>query len=123
MRLFLIDNIRRIENFVVSLKDAQQVVRNGHNAVWGQLVDPPVNKSRAGLGFSLKNGESLKSKSSVNSYHDVFRSGGYLHPIGSGINVVEEDEVEQEVSNYVTHGVRVQNRVTIDAPSCIHISK
>ena len=100
-------------------------MRNGHNAVWGRLVDPPVNKNRTGLGFSSKNGkgESLKSKSSVNSYHDVFRSGGYLHPIGSGINAVEEDEAEQEVPNYVTHGVRVQNWVTIDVPSCIHVSK
>ena len=29
-----IDNIRRNENYVVSLKDARQVVRNGHNEVW-----------------------------------------------------------------------------------------
>ena len=29
-----VDNIRRNENFMVSLKDAQQVVRNGHNTVW-----------------------------------------------------------------------------------------
>ena len=110
---------------MVSLKDAQQVVRNGHNAVWGRLVDPPVNKNRIGLGFSSKNGkgESLKSNSPVNSYHDVFRGRGYLYPIGSGINAVEEDEAEQEVSNFVTHGVRVQNWVTIDVPSCIHISK
>ena len=88
-------------------------------------MDPPVNKNKSGLGFSLKNdkGESLKSKSTMKSYHDVFHSGGYLHLIGSGINVVEEDEAEQEVPNYVTHGVRVQNWVTIDVPSCIHISK
>ena len=65
----------------------------------------------------------MNSKSTVNSYPDVFRNGGYLHPFGSGINVVEEDEAEQEVSNYVTHGVRVQNWVTIDVPSCIQVSK
>ena len=59
----------------------------------------------------------------MNSYQDVFLSGGYLHPIGYGINVVEEDEAEQEVSNYVTHRVRVQKWVTIDIPSCIHVSK
>ena len=84
-----------------------------------------MNKNRTGLGFSLKigKGEGMKSKSTVNSYQDVFRSGGYLYPIGSGINVVEEDEAEQEVPNYVTHGVRVQNWVTIDVPSCIHVSK
>ena len=110
---------------MVSLKDAQQVVRSGHNAVWGQLVDPPVNKNRTGLGFSSKSGkgEGLKSQSYVNSYDDVFHSGGYLHPIGFGINVVEEDKAEQEVPNYVTHGVQVQNWVTIDVPSCIHVSK
>ena len=88
-------------------------------------MDPPVNKNRVGLGFSSRNGkgESLKPKSNINSYHDIFRSGGYLHPIGSGINDVEEDEAEQEVPNYVSHGVRVQNWVTINVPSCIHVSK
>ena len=30
-----INNIRGNENSMVSLKDAQQVVRNGHNEVWG----------------------------------------------------------------------------------------
>ena len=66
-----IDNIRRNENSMVSLKDAQQVVRKGHNEVWGRIVDPPVNKNRTGLGFSSKNikGESLKSKSTMSSYH------------------------------------------------------
>ena len=88
-------------------------------------MDPPVNKNKTGLGFSSKNGkgESLKPKSTMNSYHDVFRSGGYLHPIDYGINVVEEDKAEQEAPNYVTRGVRVQNWVTIDVPSCIHVSK
>ena len=59
----------------------------------------------------------------MSSYHDVFRSGGYFHLTDSRINVVEEDEAEQEMPNYVTHGVRVQNWVTFDVPSCIHISK
>ena len=65
----------------------------------------------------------MNSKSSVNNYHDVFRGGGYLHLIGSEINVVEKDEAEHEVSNYVTHRVRVQNWDTIDVPYCIHVSK
>ena len=72
-------------------------------------MDPPVNKNKNGLGFSSKvgKGESLKSKSTMSSYHDVFRSGGYLHPTDSDVNVIEEDEAEQEMPNYVTHGVRV----------------
>ena len=91
-----IENIIENENSMVSLKDAQQVVRNGHSTVWGRIVDPPVNKNKTFLGFSSKNGkgESLNSKSTVSSYHDVFRSGGYLHPTDSRINVVEEDEAE-----------------------------
>ena len=92
---------------MTSFKDAQQVVCNGPSKVWGQVVDPLVKKNKDGLGFSAKNGknESLKTKTNMNSYHDVFRSGGYLNPIGFGINAVEEDEAEQEVLNYVTHGL------------------
>ena len=120
-----IDNIRGNENSMASFKDAQQVVRNGHSEVWGQIVDPPVNKNRVGLGFSVKNnkGKSMKLKSAAGKYQDIFRSGGYLHPTVSRINAIVEDETEQERSNYVTHRVRVQNWMTIDVPSCIHVSK
>ena len=45
-----IDNIRGNENSIVSLKDAQQVVRNGHSNVWGQIVDPPVKKIELAWG-------------------------------------------------------------------------
>ena len=47
-----IDNIRGNENSLASFKDAHQVVRNGRSEVLGQIVDPHVNKNRAGLGFS-----------------------------------------------------------------------
>ena len=92
-------------------KDAQQVVHNGHSEVWGQIVGPPVNKNRAGSGFSVKNdkGKRMKLKSVAGKYHDIFRSGGYLHPAVSGINAIMEDEAEPEMPNYVTHKVRVQN--------------
>ena len=81
---------------MASFKYAQQVMRNGPSKVWGQIVDPPVNKNMAGLGFSMKNGkvETLKSKSTVRSYPDIFHIGGYLHPNVSGINAIEEDETE-----------------------------
>ena len=100
-------------------------MRNSPSKVWGQIVDLWVKKNKAGLGFSVKNGkvETLKSKSTVSSYQYIFHSGGYLHPTVSRINAIMEDEEEQEMSNYVTPGVRVQNWVTIDVPSCIHISK
>ena len=91
----------------------------------GQIVDPPVNKNRASLGFSVKNdkGKSMKSKTSADKYLDIFRSRGFLHPIVSGINAIMEGETNPEMPNYVTHRVRVQNWITIDAPSCIHVPK
>ena len=82
-----IDNIRGNDNYIASFKDAQQVVRNGYSEVWGQIVDPPVNKNRADLGFSMKNdkGKNMKLKSAASKYHDIFRSG---------INAIMEDEAK-----------------------------
>ena len=68
-------------------------------------MDPPVNKNRVGLGFSMQNdkGKSMKSKSSEGKYQDIFHSGGYLHPTVFGINAIVEDEGELEMPNYATH--------------------
>ena len=59
-------------------------------------MDPPVNKNRAGLGFSLKNDKvkRMKLKSAAGKYQYIFRSGGYLHPTVFGINAIVEDKVE-----------------------------
>ena len=72
-----IDYIRGNDNSMVSLKDAQQVVRNGHSEVWGRIVDPPVNKNRTGLGLSSKNDKckGMKPKFAAGRYQDIFRSG------------------------------------------------
>ena len=110
---------------MASFKDAQQDVHNGHSEVWGKIIDPPVNKNRVGLRFSVKNnkGKSMKPKAIVGKYQDIFHSGGYLHPTVSKINATVEDEAEQKIPDYVTHEVRVQNWITIDVSSCIHVSK
>ena len=104
-----IDNIRGNENSIASFKDTQQVMHNGPSKVWGKIVESPVNKNRVGLGFSMKNdkGKNMKPKSALGKYQDIFHSGGYLHPIVPRINAIVEDEAEQEMPNYVTHGVRV----------------
>ena len=88
--------------------------------MWGQFIDPPVNRNGIGLGFSMKK-EIVKPKSDLGKYQDIFHSGGYLHPTIPKINAILEGESEQQVPNYVTHGVRVQNWITIDVLSCIHI--
>ena len=100
-------------------------MHHGHSEVWGQIVDPLVNKIRYGLGFSVKNdmGKSMKLRAAAGKYQYIFFSGGYLHPTVSEINSIVEDEVEPEIPNYVMHEVRVQNWITIDGPSCIHVSK
>ena len=65
----------------------------------------------------------MKPKSALGKYQDIFHSGGYLHPTVPGINAILEGELKQEMPNYVTHGVRNLNWITIDVPSCIQISK
>ncbi|MEM5332348.1 hypothetical protein VSR34_38635, partial [Paraburkholderia sp. JHI2823] len=65
----------------------------------------------------------MKSKSALAKYQDIFHIRGYLHPTVPRINAITKGEAEQEMPNYVTHGVRVQYWITIDVPSCVHISK
>ena len=65
----------------------------------------------------------MKPKTVAGKYQDIFRSRGYLHLTVFAINATVEDEAEPKMANYVMHGVRVQNWITIDVPSCIHVSK
>ena len=91
-----VDNIIENENFMASFKDAQQVVCNDPSKVWGKIVDSLVNKNRAGLGFSSKNGkgESMKPKTTLSNYQNICHNGGYLQPTVSGINAIMGNEVE-----------------------------
>ena len=118
-----IDNIRKYEDYIDSFKDAQHVVHNGSSKAWGKIIDPPVNKNRDGLGFSVKNnkGEILKPKSAFSKYQGIFHSAGYIHPATSKINDILEDDPGKEILKFVTHGVRVHNYITVIVPSCIHI--
>ena len=91
----------------------------------GEIINPLVNKNKASMDFSAKNNkyEILKPKSVFIKYQDIFHSTGYLHPTTSKINAILEDEPGKAMPNFVTHRVRVHNWITIDVPSCIHISK
>ena len=93
-------------------------MHNGPNKLWGQIVNPHVNKNRAGLGFSLKNGkgENMNLKSALGKYQYIFHNGGYLHPTVPRINAIVEGEAEQEMLNYVAHGVKAIQEI----PSFIH---
>ena len=63
----------------------------------------------------------MRTKSALGKYQDIFHNGCYLHPIVPRINAIMDGEAEQEMPNYVTHRVRVQNWITIDVPSGIHV--
>ena len=47
-----IHNVRENENSITSFKDAQRVVHDVPSKVWGNIVNPLVNKNSVGLGFS-----------------------------------------------------------------------
>ena len=68
-----IHNIRNNEDFITSFKDVQHVVQKGPSKVWGQVINPPVNKNVTGLGFSMKN-EVVNPESALSKYQDIFHS-------------------------------------------------
>ena len=118
-----IDSVQKTEDSIASLKDAHNVVQKGLSNVWGQVIEPKVNKNGFGLGFSTKiRREMLKSGPVTVKYPDVFRSAGYLDPTVPGVNAIVEDGPEQEMPNFVTHGTKVCNWTAIDIPTCIHVS-
>jgi hypothetical protein len=105
------------------LKDACNVVQKGYSNVWGQVIEPKVNKNGFGLGFSTKiRREMLKSGPVAAKYLNVFRSAGYLDPTVPRVNAIVEDGPEQEMPNFVTRGAGVCNWTAIDIPTCIHVS-
>lgn len=116
-----IDGVQRSENSIASLKDAHNVVQKGPSNVWGQVIEPKLNKNGCGLGFSMNlRREVLKSGPVAAKYPNVFRSVVYLDPI---VNAIVEDGPEQEMPDFVTHGTRVCTWTVVDIPTCIHVSK
>ena len=98
--------MRKNEDFITLFEDVQQVVQKGPSNVWGQVINPLVNRNGTGFGFSMKK-EVVKLKSALSKYQDIFHSAWYLYSTTLRINVILEDETEQEMLNFVTHGVRV----------------
>ncbi|GAU51349.1 hypothetical protein TSUD_412970 [Trifolium subterraneum] len=71
---------------ISSLRDAQEVVRNGLFTGWGRVVTLPENKHREGLGFSLS---SARLNVIIKPIEDTFYSAGFIRPEASAI--IEDD--------------------------------
>ncbi|XP_058770183.1 uncharacterized protein LOC131643835 [Vicia villosa] len=108
---------------ISSLKDARQVVQDGSAVGWGQVLSPPDNKFREGLGFSPTSARYSKQDTVTRPMQEIFHSGGFDHPTPPEVDAVIENDSEEDSSSFVVRGVACQNWSVVDVPSVVHISK
>jgi hypothetical protein len=94
------------------LKDAQRVVQEGRAPQWGQVLQLPENKNKAGLGFT----PAARSSVAREPFEDIFRSAGF-------INAIIEDKGDEAPQSYVTPGGICNNWTAVDVPTVTHFSK
>ncbi|MCI32394.1 hypothetical protein A2U01_0053607, partial [Trifolium medium] len=98
-------NDKKKETVMSSLKDAQEVLKNGSYATWGKVVVLPENKHRKGLGFSPASEKVVESSAIIKSIEDTFYSAGFIHPPLPEVNAIVEDDPEEDLPSFVTRGV------------------
>ena len=115
-----IDNIdaRKKGESMSSLKDVQSVVENGQSPRRGQIVELSENKSRTGLGFSPG-----ATRIDLNRMQEVFHIAGFIHTKDQFVAAILEDDEEQQVPDFVTHGSVCHNWIVFVVPYVIHLSK
>jgi hypothetical protein len=101
-----------------SLKDAQRVLENGQSSQWGQVIEVVENKDRTGLGF-----EPGVVQRDLKSFQEVFHSAGFIHAKDHSTAAILEDDQEEEMPNFVMHGLICQNWIAVDVPTIVHASK
>ena len=101
-----------------SLKDAQHVLESGQSSQWGQVIEVVENKDRTGLGF-----EPGAVQRDLKSFQEVFHSAGFIHAKDHSTAAIIEDDQEEEMPNFVTHGLICQNWIAVDVPTIVHASK
>jgi hypothetical protein len=123
-RLSLDDkNTKKNGTIMSSLKDAQEVLKNGPSAIWGKVVVLPENKRREGLGFSPASEKVVEPNATIKSIKDTFYSAGFIHPPSLEVNAITEDGPEEDLPSFVTRGVVCRNWIAVDVPSVTHLSK
>jgi hypothetical protein len=120
-RLSLDDkSVKKKESVMSSLRDAQEVLKNGSSASWGKVVVLPGNKHREGLGFSSASEKFLEPNATLK---DIFYSAGFIHPPSPKANAITEDGPEEDLPSFVTRGAVCRNWTAVDVPSVTHLSK
>jgi hypothetical protein len=116
-------NTKKKETVMSSLKDAQEVLKNGSSASWGKVVVLPENKHREGLGFSPTSEKVVDPDATIKSIKDTFYSAGFIHPASLEVNAITDDDPEEDLPSFVTRGVICRNWIAVDVPSVTHLSK
>jgi hypothetical protein len=92
-----------------SLKDAQEVVKNGSSTSWGKVVTLPENKHREGLGFSPSSTRAAQLNDGIKPIKDTFYSAGFIHSPSLEANVITEDDPKENLPSFVTPEVVCRN--------------
>lgn len=124
LTLFVADeNVQESRASIRSFNDARQLVKDGSTSGWGQVVSLPENKFREGLGFSPTSSKFSQQDTVLRPIQETFLSGEFINPTQSETNVVIEEDPEEDVQSFVTHGMVCQNWIVVDVLMIIHVSK
>jgi len=116
-----VENTKKSEASISSLKDAQRVIQAGGSAGWGNLIELPKNKRREGLGF-VPSADLPKTKTVVEPIRGTFHSSGFIHAL-SEANAITKDDPEGMPQSFVTPRRVNYNWVVVDIPFVAHLSK
>ena len=107
---------------ISSLEDVRQVVESGLVEGWGQVLNLPKNKFGEGLGFHPVSAR-VKRDVVTLPIQEVFRSAGFIHPTLPEVDAIIGDDSEEDLPNFVTHGLVFQNWIAVDVPVVMHLSE
>ena len=83
------------------------------------MLTLPENKSGEGLGFHPISAR-VKREVVVLPIQEVFRSAGFVHP---EVDDIIDDDSEEDLPDFVMHGLACQNWIAVDVPVVMHISE
>ena len=86
------------------------------------MLTLPENNSGEGLGFHPVSTR-VKQEIVTRPIQEVFRSAGFIHPTPPEVDAIIGDDSEEDLPDFVTHGVACQNWIAVDVPIVMHISE
>ena len=110
--------VKKNDESMSSLKDAQFMVENGQSTRWGQVFELAENKNQASLDFSPG-----ATRRDLKRIQEVLHSAGFIHSKYQSATVILEEDEELGVPTFMTRGSMCQNWIVVDVPFVIHLSK